>query len=184
MGIIFSTMPIVIVLSMLYSIIESLYFESLSKFRFLLGIPVFKRLIDAGKIETHISIDKKIDTTDGLIRILADNKLYFRTHDDKPSFPKQTIIPIRIIGTLTETNQINIIGRIPIGITIFLLCFTVLPVTALIRDGISPAIVFLIAVWTFFGVSYFKEKRKLDNMIWELEQIIIFQKTNIKNIKE
>lgn len=172
MNTIFSIGPFVLVGALLFSAIESLFLESFSRFTFALCIPLFRRTVDTGRTVFSFSSDPEIDLTDGQIWFTEDYTVFFRTYNDKAGFPSSPVVPVRVIGKLTPDYKLKATGKVPFGIAVFMLSITILAVTALVRDGLSPALVLLIAFWGIFLYNYYKEKKRLDNMFWELEQII------------
>lgn len=170
---IFTISPFIIMAAFVFVFIESTYADSFSRRPFLRGIPVFKRVIDAGRLDKLFFNDKQLDTTEGVIRYLEDKTIFFRTDNDQPGFPNMTLIPVRATGIITGLNKLAVTGRIPVAIVVLFFCFASLPVLALIRDGSSPAILFLAGVLFLFGYGYTTQRKKLTRMIDTLEMLLL-----------
>jgi hypothetical protein len=165
MEIIFSLSPFIIIASFIFAFIESTYTEAFSRRTFLRGIPVFKRKFDATNLNRFFAKKDMLETQEGVIKYLEEKIVFFRTDNDRPAFPNMTIIPVRATGALNENNELTVTGRIPLAVVTLFLCFATLPILALVRDGSSPAILFLAGVLFLFGYGYTTQRKKLISMI-------------------
>jgi hypothetical protein len=171
----FTIGTIVLALSFLYSLLETVVFGFFSEFSFKTGLPVFHCKMDSKKINNAVFTGKNLETTVGVYRFSSNRKIYFRTYGLQDDLRHFELLPIRATGTIRENHQLKIVGRIPVGATMIFLCFTILCLAAILRDGMSPVIFILAIIWLIFGYSFKKEKRKMGQMVWELEQLINIQ---------
>jgi hypothetical protein len=180
----FTIGTIVLALSFLFSLLETAVFGFFSEFSFKTGVPVFYRKIDSIKINNAVFTGKNLEASVGVYRFSANRKICFRTYGFQDDLRHFELLPIRATGTLQENNQLKIVGRIPVGATMIFLSFTIICVAAILRDGMSPVIFFLAIIWLIFGYSIHKEQRKMDQMVWELEQIMKAHPSNSEKPQE
>jgi hypothetical protein len=163
---------IILIVAFIYSFIEIFFMGFFSKFTFKFGIPVLFRKMKLLNIGNNLYNNKTIETTDGLIRFGKDQKIYFRSHGYFFNSKTYAPFPLRAIATLSKYGELNIIARLPISASIIVIAFSIASFAAIITDGISPTLFFILLIWILFFRSYIIEKSRIENMIFELEQVI------------
>jgi len=121
---------------------------------------------------------------EGKFRFTTDNQVLFLSQLFLFKMSRfNTAFPLKITGTITTVNQMNIVARLPVGSTLFNLFFlTAFFKVFIVESGNSSALTFglfpLAFVGALFGSSFFTERRRLKTMISELQEIINEQNTN------
>lgn len=158
----------------LFIMIESYFVQKFNLFFFNLGIKVKKTTIDTTGWKIVIPNDSVVEKAEGKFYFSTDNKIYFFSLDFwYVLFRVKTPFPIRSIATIRYDNQIEIISKIPVSTTLFIISFFILWTVLATNLEIARLL------WIGWGVclfivtlSYFTEKKRLTVMIAELKSII------------
>lgn len=163
------------------AIIEIITVHSFTTFFFRIGITAYNKTITIDTKNLQFLNNRTIKKTEGKFQFSKDHKVYFISQFFLfKLFRVSTPFPFKAIGEIRTDNQIEIIGRIPIGTSLFFL-FWLLGWSAG-AIGASSGIEgmahlgSLLFGWTFAGIifliSYYVEKGRMDQMVTELETII------------
>jgi len=163
------------------AIIEMISIHSFSGFFFEIGIPVYRTSIDFGKSGSFNRPYTVIKKFEGKFKFTNENKIYFLSQIFWFKFFRtSTPFPFKASGIIKSNGKIDIVARIPLGTTMFLL-FWVIGWTAgtigmSIQSGNYGALAFGLIGWGFAAliilISYPIEKKRMDLMVGELKEII------------
>ena len=161
--------------SWLLAAIEMIAVQFFSPFFFRIGIPVYRRTIDIETKKLKVEQNATIKKSEGKFRFSTGNMVYFRSQTF--FFRLKTPFSFKAIGMLKPDNKIDIVARVPLGTTLFLLfwviCWTV---GASIGSSGFGVLGFGLIGWAFAGIivliSYPIEKGRMDAMVAELKEII------------
>ncbi|WP_350286439.1 hypothetical protein [uncultured Croceitalea sp.] len=167
--------------SWLLAVVEMIGVHSFSKFFFRLGYPVYKttlKIENWGRFRRPTEVLKK---TEGKFKFSSDGYAYFLSQFLFGKFFRTTTpFPFKAIAKINPNGLIEIKARVPLGTTLFLLCWIVGWTVGTIGIGIGSGnfgvmLVGLIG-WGFaalmVGISYPLEKKRMDVMVSELKEII------------
>jgi len=169
------------VVSWIIAFIEMIAMHTFSKFSFQIGIPIYKHTFDIDTINLNVEHNITIRRSEGKFQFTQDNKVYFLSQFFFFKFFRFTTpFPFKAIGEIRTDHKTEIVARIPIGTTLFLLFWligwTAGAIGASINSGSIGDIAFGLIGWVFAGImvliSYPIEKRRMDRMVEELESII------------
>lgn len=156
------------------AIVEMIATHSFLRLAFNIGIPIIKRTIEIPTNNFITRIDITIKESEGKFRFLADRKVLFLSQFFLFKFFRiNTPFPMKAIGTINENNTIDIVVRLPIGTSLFLLFWLIGWTVGSLAAGIVG---FGLIGWIFatfmIGISYSVEKNRLEIMIEELKKIV------------
>ena len=163
------------------ALIEMISVHSFATLFFRIGIPVYRRTLNIETTNLVIEPNRTIKKSEGKFQFTSDNKIYFLSQMFWFKFGRFTTpFPFKAIGTIRPDNKIDIIARVPIATSLFLLFWvvgwTAGTVGASIGSGEFSSLGFGLIGWAFAGVmvliSYPIEKGRMDTMTRELEKII------------
>ena len=155
--------------------------HTFSRSIFSIGIPIMKKSIDIPTKDFTIQFDVTYRKSEGKFRFSPDNKVYFLSQIFWFKFFRfNTPFPFKAIGTIRPDNKIDIVARLPIGSSLFLLFWLIGWTVAAIRAGVQfgkiGAMGFGLIGWIFaaimIGISYPIEKNRMETMIDELKSIM------------
>lgn len=163
---------IIIVLG-LFTVIEQIAVQRFNRFFFNSGIKVKNTIIHTTGWRIKIPSDTVIKLGEGKFSFTSDNRVYFLSQLFWfEMFRVNTPFPIRSVATIRYDNRIEVVSRIPLSATLFIVGFFFLyfsVAAAEIKEFIwVGAGIFLFLV----ALSYFIENRRLKIMIEELKSII------------
>lgn len=175
-------MMILGIASWFFAIVEMISVQSFNKFFFRIGIPVFRRTIDVTGTHRAIELNNTIKKSVGKFRFTSPNTVYFLSQTFWfRMFRITTPFPLRAIGTIIPDNKIEIVGRVPLGTTLFIL-FWLLAWTsgsfsiAALTMGNFSGVGFGLFGWAFAGlliaISNPIEMGRMETMIKELREIV------------
>jgi hypothetical protein len=168
------------------AIIEMIATHSFLRLAFNIGIPIIKRTIEISTNDFTPRIDITLKESEGKFRFTADRKVLFLSQIFWFKFFRiNTPFPLKAVGTINENNTIDLVVRLPIGTSLFLLFWligwTVGSLGAGLQSGEIGMIGFGLIGWIFaaimIGISYPIEKNRLEIMIEELKKIIAVYNT-------
>lgn len=171
------------VVSWLLAIIEMISIHSFWSIFFKLGIPIKRMSFEIDTERFHPEIGKTIRREEGKFRFTREREVCFLSQIS--FFRFTTPFPFKVLASICQNNKVDIVARIPIGTTLFLL-FWILGWTAgsiglCIQSGDFSSVGFGLIGWLFAGlmfwISYSIEKNRFYTMISELKQIITVDKS-------
>jgi hypothetical protein len=166
---------------LLLSIIEMISVHSFWTVFYRVGIPVFNRTLDINTADLAIHPCQTIKKSEGKFQFSADNRVYFTSRIFFfRLFRFVTPFPLKIVGTTKANNKIDLVGRLPIGMTMFILCWLFGWTVVAVSSEFLNSIAFGLIGWGFVGImiiiSYWIEKQRVETMIEEL--VIILTEDN------
>lgn len=171
-----SSIPIILSIAFasawLYSLIEVFAVQYFQPFFFKTGLVALWRTLNFPENHFHITEQQTIEKDTGKFRFTTDGLVYFRPRLKWFEFEIRTPFPFKCIGKIVDGSQVDVVARIPLGNTLFMLCaiiFVMFFRFAEMSTLVLPAIFIFLAV--MIGVSYWVESRRMEKMLRELEQI-------------
>ncbi|MBU2554006.1 MAG: hypothetical protein KKF98_06060 [Bacteroidetes bacterium] len=160
------------------AIIEMISLHSFWGIIFKVGIPVKRTSLEINTEKFHPEIGNTISMEEGKFRFTNERKVFFLSQFFLFRFT--TPFPFKVIATISPNNKVDIVARIPLGTTLFLLFWilgwTIGSIGFGIQSGNFSSVGFGLIGWLFaglmIGISYPIEKRRFELMISELKQII------------
>lgn len=169
------------VTSWFLAIIEMISLHSFWGLVFKIGIPIKRISLEINTEKFHPEVGNTIRMEEGKFRFTHERKVYFLSQVFLFRFFRFTTpFPFKVIATIAPNNKVDVVARIPIGTTLFLLFWilgwTVGSIGFGIQSGDFSSVGFGLIGWLFaglmIGISYPIEKSRFDLMISELKQII------------
>ncbi|UZR97320.1 hypothetical protein [Chondrinema litorale] len=127
-------------LSFFIIIIETFLLYSFTKFAFENGITAFERTIEIPTNNIKQLNDLKLKRKEGKFYFSPNNRIYFLSRFRIFSFRLNTPFPFKGTGVINKNNTITIIGKLPLGTTLFISFFLLAVISATI---IFPPIMFV-----------------------------------------
>jgi len=168
-------------LSWIIAIVETIAIHSFNRLVFNIGIPIVKRRIEISTKNFSPNTNQTIKGSEGKFRFYKDSIVLFCSQIFISKFSRiNTPFPFKITGVINNDNTINITARLPFGTILFFIFWLAIwnfgTIRTFIESGDMNSIGFSIIGWIFaafiFITSYNIEKKRLENMILELKEII------------
>ena len=167
-------------------IFEMISIHSFWRIIFKFGIPIKRMSFEIETEKFHPEIGKTIRMEEGKFRFTSEGEVYFLSQIFLFRFFRFTTpFPFKVVALINRNNKVDIVARLPVGTTLFLL-FWILGWTAGsigfgFQSGDFSSVVIGLIGWLFagllIGISYPIEKNRFDTMISELKQIITVNNT-------
>lgn len=163
------------------AVFEMIGIHSFSKFFFKIGIPVYKRNIKIKDWHQFKRPTEILRKEEGKFKFTSDGYAYFLSQFFLGKFFRTTTpFPLKAIAKINPNGLIDIKARIPIGTSLFFICWilgwTIGTVGMGIASGNYENMLFGLIGWGFaaliVGISYPVEKKRMDLMVNELKEII------------
>jgi hypothetical protein len=179
----FQTFWIICAISFLFGIIEMICSQAFVKFFFDIGIPIVKRQMHLPNIIGQKQTNCVFKYTEGKFKFISNNECLFlsKLHIFN-LFRFTTPFPIRSKAKWKLSN-VEIIGRIPLGATVFISSFLFIWTVFTIGSVDSGLFTTLFIPWVILiliiGVSYVIEKSRFETMVRELKELVSKNQQNI-----